>query len=109
MMHKYVLSNAHFYCETVDISRPFPSSSPVHEPSWEFVWNRWLSAPLRAVNLPGHCPHLMQVIQFWSPTLGSMGCDSYDFVSLAFSAVLGILWPLVLGVLVTRHSKHWYH
>lgn len=61
MMHKYVLSNAHFYCETVDISRPFPSSKPVHEPSWEFVWNRWLSAPLRAVGLHQHCPNLLQV------------------------------------------------
>lgn len=60
MMHKYVLSNAHFYCETADISRPFPSSSPVDQPSWEFVWNRWLSAPLRTVDLPNHCPHLMQ-------------------------------------------------
>ncbi|KAL3148494.1 hypothetical protein ABBQ38_013936 [Trebouxia sp. C0009 RCD-2024] len=60
MMHKYVLSNAHFYCETVDISRPFPSSSPLDDPSWEFVWNRWLSAALRAVGLPTHCPHLMQ-------------------------------------------------
>ena len=60
-MHKYVLSNAHFYCETVDISRPFPSSSPLDDPSWEFVWNRWLSAALRAVGLPTHCPHLMQV------------------------------------------------
>lgn len=61
MMHKYVLSNAHFYCETVDMSRPFPSSSPLDDPSWEFVWNRWLSAALRAVGLPTHCPHLMQV------------------------------------------------
>lgn len=61
MMHKYVLSNAHFYCETVDISRSFPSSNPLEDPSWEFVWNRWLSAALRAVGLPTHCPHLMQV------------------------------------------------
>ena len=66
MMHKYVLSNAHFYCETADISRPFPSSSPVDQPSWEFVWNRWLSAPLRTVNLPSHCPHLMQVFEVLS-------------------------------------------
>ena len=62
MMHKYVLSNAHFYCETVDISRPFPSSHAVGDPSWEFVWNRWLSAALRAVGLPTHCPHLLQVL-----------------------------------------------
>lgn len=73
MMHKYVLSNAHFYCETVDISRPFPSSRPVDKPSWEFVWNRWLSASLRAVGLHKHCPNLIQVccrtVLPWSPAL----------------------------------------
>lgn len=61
MMPKYTLNNAHFFCETADITRPFPSSRRVEEPSWEFVWNRWLAASLRSICLPGHCPHLLQV------------------------------------------------
>ena len=61
MMPRFFLDNAHFYCETVDVTRPFPSSHPVSQPSWEFVWNSWLAAGLRAVGLPEHCPNLLQV------------------------------------------------
>ena len=89
-MHKYVLSNAHFYCETVDMSRPFPSSSPLDDPSWEFVWNRWLSAALRAVGLPTHCPHLMQV----HATLGQHPCSVLGVQ--AFSSCSSALFQLFL-------------
>ena len=63
MMHKYTLNNAHYFCETADITRPFPSSHAVKDPSWEFVWNRWLAVSLRNQDLPGHCPQLLQVPQ----------------------------------------------
>lgn len=29
-------------------------------PSWEFVWNRWLSSSLRKHGLGSHCPALLQ-------------------------------------------------
>ena len=61
MMPRFFLDNAHFYCETVDITYPFPSSHPVSKPSWEFVWNSWLAAGLRAVGLQEQCPNLLQV------------------------------------------------
>lgn len=61
MMHKYTLNNAHYFCETADITRPFPSSHAVTDPSWEFVWNRWLAVSLRNQDLPEHCPQLLQV------------------------------------------------
>ncbi len=60
LLPEYTLDNAHYYCETADVSRPFPSRHPVGAPSWEFVWNRWLTAALRQCGLPGACPHLMQ-------------------------------------------------
>ena len=60
MVPNFSLNNAHFFCETADVSRGFPSARPPGDPSWEFVWNRWLAAPLRAAGLPGHCPHLLQ-------------------------------------------------
>lgn len=60
MMPKFTLNNAHYFCETADITRPFPSSHSVDDPSWEFVWNRWLAASLRNVGLLSHCPHLLQ-------------------------------------------------
>ena len=61
MMHKYTLNNAHYFCETADVTRPFPSRRPVCSPSWEFVWNRWLAASLRSQGLVEHCPQLLQV------------------------------------------------
>ena len=61
MMHKYTLNNAHYFCETADVTRPFPSRHPVSSPSWEFVWNRWLAASLRSQGLAEHCPQLLQV------------------------------------------------
>ena len=61
-MPKFTLNNAHYFCETADITRPFPSPCPAGRPSWEFVWNRWLAASLAAVDLQGHCPHLLQVL-----------------------------------------------
>ncbi len=60
MVPNFSLNNAHFFCETADVSRGFPSARPAAQPSWEFVWNRWLATPLRQAALPGHCPHLLQ-------------------------------------------------
>lgn len=57
-------AGSHFYCETLDVSRPFPSEQPVHQPSWPFVWNRALSLPFRMAGLDGPntvCPALLQV------------------------------------------------
>jgi hypothetical protein len=56
-----VLTGAHFFCETIDLSRPFPSDRPVTQPSWEFVWNRWLTASFRGIGLDFVCPPLLQV------------------------------------------------
>ncbi len=52
MVPTFALNNAHFFCETADVSRGFPSGAPAGAPSWEFVWNRWLGAPLREPACP---------------------------------------------------------
>jgi hypothetical protein len=57
-------AGAHYYCETLDITRPFPSDRPAKDPSWAFVWNKALTAPFRRVGLDGAfavCPALLQV------------------------------------------------
>ena len=61
MLPTFVLNSAHYYCETADVSRPFPSPCPPSQASREFVWNQWLMAPFQAVGLPDACPHLLQV------------------------------------------------
>lgn len=54
-------AGAHYFCETLDLTRPFPSDRPPTQPSWEFVWNRWLTASFRGIGLGFVCPALMQV------------------------------------------------
>ena len=61
MLPTFVLNSAHYYCETADVSRPFPSTRRPSSASVEFVWNQWLMQPFHAAGLPGACPHLLQV------------------------------------------------
>lgn len=56
------IDGKHYFCETRDVTRPFPSRMPVNEPDQEFVWNAWLSTPFVGVGLPRHCVTLLQVL-----------------------------------------------
>lgn len=59
-LQQHSISGSHYYCETADITRPFPSSCPSCDPDPEFVWNTWLSQPFKALGLITHCPALLQ-------------------------------------------------
>ncbi|EFN60062.1 hypothetical protein CHLNCDRAFT_133330 [Chlorella variabilis] len=59
-LQQFTLNNAHYYCETADISRPFPSDKDPREPAAEFVWNSWLRQPLVELGLYEQCPSLLQ-------------------------------------------------
>ncbi|KAL4443884.1 hypothetical protein ABPG75_011621 [Micractinium tetrahymenae] len=59
-LQQFTLNNAHYYCETADISRPFPSDRDPRDPNPEFVWNSWLRQPLVELGLYDHCPTLLQ-------------------------------------------------
>ncbi|KAL9240699.1 hypothetical protein vseg_014887 [Gypsophila vaccaria] len=54
------IDGKHYFCETRDISRPFPSRMPLDQPDEEFVWNRWLASPFKIIGLPQHCVILLQ-------------------------------------------------
>ncbi|KAL1327253.1 hypothetical protein HN51_037325 [Arachis hypogaea] len=54
------IDGKHYFCETRDITRPFPSRFPVGEPDQEFVWNGWFSQPFANIGLPRHCVTLLQ-------------------------------------------------
>ncbi|KAI8110287.1 hypothetical protein M9435_001965 [Picochlorum sp. BPE23] len=54
------VSGTHYFCESVDVSRPFPSDYASFHPDQEFVWNSWLSKPFRDLGLLRHCPCLLQ-------------------------------------------------
>lgn len=55
------IDGKHYFCETRDMSRPFPSQKPLDQPDDEFVWNGWLSSPFKIIGLPQHCVILLQV------------------------------------------------
>lgn len=54
------IDGKHYFCETRDITRPFPSRFPLIEPDDEFVWNGWFSMPFKDIGLPHHCVILLQ-------------------------------------------------
>ncbi|XP_071736155.1 probable phosphoinositide phosphatase SAC9 [Rutidosis leptorrhynchoides] len=54
------IDGKHYFCETRDITRPFPSHFSVRNPDEEFVWNRWFSSPFRNIGLEQHCVVLLQ-------------------------------------------------
>ncbi|GLT40145.1 hypothetical protein SLA2020_143000 [Shorea laevis] len=54
------IDGKHYFCETRDITRPFPSHMPLGKPDKEFVWNGFLSMPFENIGLPQHCVILLQ-------------------------------------------------
>ncbi|KDP35146.1 hypothetical protein JCGZ_10680 [Jatropha curcas] len=54
------IDGKHYFCETRDITRPFPSRMPLEKPDDEFVWNGWFSMPFKNIGLPLHCVTLLQ-------------------------------------------------
>lgn len=54
------IDGKYYFCETRDITRPFPSRMTLREPDEEFVWNRWLAKPFMDIGLLGHCVVLLQ-------------------------------------------------
>ncbi|OVA07817.1 WW domain [Macleaya cordata] len=54
------IDGKHYFCETRDITRPFPSRMSLMKPDEEFVWNRWFSMPFKDIGLPQHCVILLQ-------------------------------------------------
>lgn len=57
------IDGKHYFCETRDITRPFPSRMPLQNPDEEFVWNRWLSMPFENIGLQQHCVTLLQNVE----------------------------------------------
>ncbi|XP_057491304.1 probable phosphoinositide phosphatase SAC9 [Actinidia eriantha] len=54
------IDGKHYFSETRDVTRPFPSRMPLEQPDHEFVWNGWFSKPFKSIGLPQHCVILLQ-------------------------------------------------
>jgi hypothetical protein len=57
---EFDIDGKHYFCETRDLTRPFPSRMSVQNPDEEFVWNGWFSIPFKNIGLPQHCVILLQ-------------------------------------------------
>ncbi|XP_076900797.1 putative phosphoinositide phosphatase SAC9 isoform X2 [Bidens hawaiensis] len=66
------IDGKHYFCETRDITRPFPSRFSLQNPDDEFVWNGWLSFAFRRIGLEQHCVILLQGFANYR-TFGSLG------------------------------------
>ncbi|PON83295.1 SAC domain containing protein [Trema orientale] len=54
------IDGKHYFCETRDLTRSFPSRMSFNDPDDEFVWNGWFSLPFKNIGLPQHCVILLQ-------------------------------------------------
>lgn len=78
------IDGKHYFCETRDITRPFPSAMTTQNPDSEFVWNGWFSKPFRDIGLPKHCVTLLQATR-WNV---SNWCGLFKEPEKAFRSVL---------------------
>lgn len=45
----FAIEGLHFYCETYDVTRSFPSFCDVTRPDDEFIWNNWVAGRFESV------------------------------------------------------------
>ena len=56
---EFAIEGVHFYCETLDVSCPFPGRAG-SDFCTEFVWNEWLGQPFWRAGMHQYCPRLFQ-------------------------------------------------
>ncbi|KAJ1684993.1 hypothetical protein LUZ63_016383 [Rhynchospora breviuscula] len=54
------IDGKYYFCDTRDLTRPFPSEFTLRDPDLEFVWNAWFSKPFKDIGLGEHCVVLLQ-------------------------------------------------
>ena len=59
MMKQEDIAGSHYYCETLDLTRPFPSGKPPEDADLEWVWNHWLTKSFRRLDITCY-PRLLQ-------------------------------------------------
>lgn len=57
---EFQLSKNHYFCDTYDLTRPFPSEYKPYEPDPAFVWNSGLIRPFEELGLRNCCITMLQ-------------------------------------------------
>eukprot|EP00761_Pharyngomonas_kirbyi_P010055 gb/GECH01010073.1/.p1 GENE.gb/GECH01010073.1/~~gb/GECH01010073.1/.p1 ORF type:complete len:1568 (+),score=218.06 gb/GECH01010073.1/:1-4704(+) len=60
LLREFPIEGLHFYCDTLDITRRFPSSSDIFGFEPEFVWNEFLAQPFTHIGLRSVCCVLLE-------------------------------------------------
>lgn len=63
----FPLEGTHFYCETLDLTHPFPSSYNVIDYDPEFCWNHWLTLKFQQIGMRIWCIVLLQGVAISKP------------------------------------------
>lgn len=56
----FQINDNHFYCESFDLSRPFPSQHQPTEANADFLWNSSFIQPFSIIGIKNCCVHLME-------------------------------------------------
>eukprot|EP01091_Cochliopodium_minus_P000531 TRINITY_DN10481_c0_g1_i1.p1 TRINITY_DN10481_c0_g1~~TRINITY_DN10481_c0_g1_i1.p1 ORF type:complete len:279 (-),score=52.40 TRINITY_DN10481_c0_g1_i1:251-1063(-) len=59
-MKQFPLDGLHFYCETLDLTLPFPSNQKFAKKNDQFCWNDWLTQSFEIAGLKSCCVILLQ-------------------------------------------------
>jgi len=57
---QFQLVDNHFFCESYDMTRPFPSNKKPYDPDPQFVWNNGWIKPFVSLGIPQCCIMLIQ-------------------------------------------------
>lgn len=95
------IDGKHYFCDSRDLTRPFPSRFPLNKPDDEFVWNGWFSTPFRNIGLPQHCITLLQVL------LSHWCSISYCNLLFYFPSCISILNLLLVDVIHSLCQYRW--
>lgn len=60
LLYEFPFEGLHYYCETFDLTHPFPSPFPVHKYDPEFCWNSFLANSFETIGLREACVVLLQ-------------------------------------------------
>ncbi|KAJ3450969.1 phosphoinositide phosphatase sac9-related [Anaeramoeba flamelloides] len=57
---KLPIDDLHFYCDTMDITNPYPSTKSIEDYCPDYCWNEWLSEPFKILGMRKWCVVLLQ-------------------------------------------------
>lgn len=56
----FPIEGLHYYCETLDVTHPFPSPFRVDQYDPEFCWNGFLAEPFAKIGMRDWCVVMLQ-------------------------------------------------